>query len=196
MTPTQTLWINLVAAVALALPLAFEAMEPDVMRRPPRSPTKPLMGGFVLFRTALVAALMTAGAVGLFLYEFGLETAAGVPAQVALREAQTMAVTTVVFFQIFYLLNCRSLRDTIFKIGLFTNPYVYVGITALLLLHGAFVYTPFMNAVFGTSPLNGHALAKSLLVSLTVLPVIHLEKALLRRRERKAGLEAGRNGRG
>ncbi len=196
MTPTQTLWINLVAAVALALPLAFEAMEPDVMRRPPRLPSKPLLGGFVLFRTVLVAVLMTAGAVGLFLYEYGHETAAGVPAGVALREAQTMAVTTVVLFQIFYLLNCRSLRDSILRIGLFTNPYVYVGIAVLLLLQLAFVYTPFMNAVFGTSPLNADALAKSLLVSLTVLPVITLEKALLRRRERKADLEAGRNGRG
>ena len=36
--PTQLLWINLVAAVALALPLAFEAKEPDVMARPPRAP--------------------------------------------------------------------------------------------------------------------------------------------------------------
>lgn len=34
--PVQILWINLVATVTLALPLAFEAMEPDVMNRPPR----------------------------------------------------------------------------------------------------------------------------------------------------------------
>ena len=34
--PVQILWINLIVAVALALPLAFEAPEPDVMERPPR----------------------------------------------------------------------------------------------------------------------------------------------------------------
>ena len=34
--PVQILWINLIVAVALALPLAFEAPEPDLMRRPPR----------------------------------------------------------------------------------------------------------------------------------------------------------------
>jgi magnesium-transporting ATPase (P-type) len=38
MLPTQLLWINLVAAVALALPLAFEVKEPDIMSRPPRRP--------------------------------------------------------------------------------------------------------------------------------------------------------------
>ena len=50
--PTQVLWVNLVVAVALALPLAFEALEPGTMRRSPilrRSPT-------LLFRPAGVAA--------------------------------------------------------------------------------------------------------------------------------------------
>ena len=54
MRPTQLLWINLVAAVTLALPLAFEAMEPDVMRRPPRAPGAPVLSVRGAARTALV----------------------------------------------------------------------------------------------------------------------------------------------
>ncbi|MEE4286452.1 MAG: HAD-IC family P-type ATPase, partial [Mariniphaga sp.] len=50
MLPTQLLWINLVAAVALALPLAFEVKEPNVMKRPPRKPDAPLFNKFVTFR--------------------------------------------------------------------------------------------------------------------------------------------------
>jgi len=42
--PVQILWINLIVAVALALPLALEAAEPDLMRRPPRNPRAPLAG--------------------------------------------------------------------------------------------------------------------------------------------------------
>ena len=38
--PVQILWINLIVAVALALPLAFEAPEPDLMTRPPRDPAR------------------------------------------------------------------------------------------------------------------------------------------------------------
>ena len=34
--PVQILWINLIVAVALALPLALEAPEPNLMDRPPR----------------------------------------------------------------------------------------------------------------------------------------------------------------
>jgi len=45
MLPTQLLWINLVAGVTLALPLAFEAKEPDVMNRPPRDPKEPVLKG-------------------------------------------------------------------------------------------------------------------------------------------------------
>ncbi|MBC7598628.1 MAG: hypothetical protein H7238_06365 [Polaromonas sp.] len=52
--------------------------------------------------TAIGAILMTAGAIGLFLYEF---EAAGAGGPEAPAKAQTMAVTTVIMFQIFYLLN-------------------------------------------------------------------------------------------
>jgi hypothetical protein len=37
----QIPWINLIAAGVLALPLSLEAMEPNLMRRPPRRPDTP-----------------------------------------------------------------------------------------------------------------------------------------------------------
>jgi Ca2+-transporting ATPase len=194
MLPTQILWINLVAAVALALPLAFEAKEPDVMRRAPRDPDAPVLSRFIVFRTVLVALLMAAGALGLFLLEFVTETGRGVGTRTALAEAQTMAVTTVILFQIFYLLNCRSLHDSVLKIGLWSNPWVYAGIGALLLLQAGFVYLPFMNALFGTAPLPASVILQALAVALVVLPVIGAEKWLRnrgRRRTPKAKREVG-----
>jgi magnesium-transporting ATPase (P-type) len=179
--PIQILWINLVATVALALPLAFEAKEPDLMRRPPRPPAQPILGRFVIVRTALAASIMTAGAIGLFLYEYWTELALGVDPELAVREAQTMAVTSVILFQIFYLLNCRSLRDSLWAIGLWSNPLVYMGIGGLLALQLAFVYLPFMNVVFGSAPLNLDAWTKAMLVALGVLPVVSLEKMLWKR---------------
>ena len=185
MEPAQLLWINLVATVALALPLAFEAKEPDLMLRPPRQPDTPILSRFVLARTALVAALMTAGAVGLFLWEYYLEVDRGVPQAVALAEAQTMAVTTMILFQVFYLLNCRSLRDSARTIGLWTNPAVYLGIGGLLLLQLGFVYLPFMHELFGSAPLALDAWLVAGLVSAVVLPVISLEKWARKVRHKK-----------
>jgi Ca2+-transporting ATPase len=175
--PTQLLWINLIASVALSLPLAFEVREPDAMVRPPRSPNSPILGRFVVIRTLLVALLMAAGAVGLFLWEYWTE----VPVrghEIALREAQTMAVTTVVFFQIFYLVNCRSLRASAFKMGFFSNWTVFAGIGVLLMLHAGFIYLPFMQSIFGTAALHPAALGLSALVAASILPLISMEKTL------------------
>jgi Ca2+-transporting ATPase len=37
---------------------------------------------------------------------------------VTLAQVQTMAVTTMILFQILYLLKCRSLRGSLFAIGI------------------------------------------------------------------------------
>jgi Ca2+-transporting ATPase len=177
----QILWINLVAAVALALPIAFEAKEADLMRRPPRDPNAPVLSRFVIWRTAVAALLMTAGAVGLFEWEFGQYVAAGQAHDAALAEAQTMAVTTVVLFQIFYLLNSRSLRDSMRKIGVFSNPMVYAGIATVLLAQAAYIYWPPLQAVFGSAALEGGDLLIATLVGLLIVPVVALEKRLARR---------------
>jgi Ca2+-transporting ATPase len=185
MLPTQLLWINLVATVALALPLAFEAKEPNVMRRSPRSPAEPVLSRFVVARTVVAAVLMAGGSIGLFLWEYRFELPR-VGHETALREAQTMAVTTVILFQIFYMLMCRSLKGSIFKLGLFSNPTVFVGIGVLVLLQLGFIYLPLMQRVFSTAALDWEALGLSALVAAVILPVIGAEKAWLSRRERTA----------
>jgi len=179
--PVQILWVNLVVAVALALPLALEAPEPDVMERPPRPPDESLLGSFLIFRTFLVGALMTAGAVGLFLYEYKLDIEAGVPPELARAQSQTVAVTTIILFQCAYLLNCRSLTRSAYRIGWFSNRYVYLGIAATLLLQICFVYAPPLNALFHTHPLDARDWIAPTWVALAGLPVVALEKRFWRR---------------
>jgi magnesium-transporting ATPase (P-type) len=181
MLPVQILWINLVATVTLALPLAFESKEPGVMQRPPRDPSESILNSFVLFRTVLVALLMAAGAIFLFMFEYGEMLADGLRSELALARAQTAAVTTVVLFQIFYLTQCRSLVDSVMRIGLFSNPYVYLGIALLVILQLAFVYVPAMNTLFGSAPISLEGWVRALLVAMVVLPVISIEKWWRRR---------------
>lgn len=58
--PVQILWVNLVVAITLALPLAFEAPEPDLMRRPPRAPDAPLLRRFLVVAPLPAPAKTTA----------------------------------------------------------------------------------------------------------------------------------------
>lgn len=173
--PVQILWINLVVTVTLALPLAFEAPEPALMERPPRRPGEPLFGRFVAGRTILAGTLFAAGTLGLFLWE--VNQVYGLDPDLALRKAQTLAVTTLALMQAFYLLNCRSLKDGFWKMGLFTNPMVYGGMLLLFLLQVALVHFPPLQALFHTTALDGGEWVKAIAVSLLVLPTVSLEKA-------------------
>ena len=105
-------------------------------------------------------------------------------------EHQFMAVTTVVFFQIFYLVNCRSLRLSVFQVGFFSNRAVFAGVGALLLLQAGFVYLPFMQRIFGTASLELKAVGLSALVATAVLPLIEIEKAIRNKRAAKRAIPA------
>ena len=187
--PTQVLWVNLVVAVALALPLAFEALEPGTMRRPPRVPDAPILDSSLILRTAIIGLLMALSGIGLFLVEYYGQLDAGVPAKLALAEAQTAAVTTVILFQVFYLLECRSLRGFVLEIGLFSNRWIYVGIGAILVLQLGFVYLPFMNTLFGSAPLGLAAWTEATLAALVVFPVVWIDKWRRGRHSRRGPVE-------
>ena len=156
------------------------------MKRPPRDPKEPVLSRFVVFRTLLAATLMSAGAVGLFLWRHEVEMAAravtGLTEAQIVSEAQTMAVTTVILFQVFYMLSCRSLKDSVFRIGFFSNKTAFVGIGAVLALQALYIYAPPMQALFSTFPLTPQSLLYSALAGAMILPVITLEKLVRSRR--------------
>ena len=131
---------------ALGLVLALEAREPDIMRRPPRDVRAPLLTGALMGRVALVGALILVGAFGLF--ELELQLGAG------LERARTVAVNVVVMVALFYLFNCRSLTQSMFQVGLFSNRWVFAGMAAMLLLQALFTYVPAVNQLFSTAPIS------------------------------------------
>lgn len=181
MLPTQLLWINLVAAIALALPLAYEVKELEVMKRPPRRPDEPLFNAFVTFRVFFVSILMTAGTLLLFSREYSNALNEGIEASIALSRSQTIAVTFVIVFQVFYMIICRSLKDSVFKIGFFSNKKVFVGIAIIVVLHSLFIYTPFMQKVFGSTALDLRDLMVAIGVGFLIFPIIGLEKLIVRK---------------
>ena len=182
--PVQILWINLIVAVALALPLAFEAPEPDLMRRPPRDPRTPLLDVPMIVRTLVVSVTLTTVALVLFALERDRQLDALVAPDLALARAQTTAVTGAVLLQALYLLTCRSLTRPNREIGRFSNPLIYVGIAIVLALQALFVVAPFMHDVFGAATLDAQALALAGAGSLVILPVTWFEERWRRSRAR------------
>jgi Ca2+-transporting ATPase len=184
--PVQILWINLVASIALAVPLAFEAPERDVMRRPPRDPGASPLSRYVVWRTMVVAALIATGAIGLSIWEYSEQLAAGVTHAVAIADAQTMAVTAVIFCQIAYVLLSRSITGRAAGVWR-SNPAVLVGIVAILVLQLGFVYLPVAHAVFGTAPLTPQQLGVAALVAIGLMSSVAAGKSLRSRRAQRRG---------
>jgi magnesium-transporting ATPase (P-type) len=100
----------------------------------------------------------------------------------ALRKAQTLVATTIVLFQIFYLFQCRSLRRSSFKMGAWSNPAIYIGIGATLLMQAAFVHVPIFNVLFHSAPLGLRDWLACTAIAASIVPVMALEKALVERR--------------
>lgn len=172
-TPVQILWINMTTAVLLGLMLAFEGKEPGVMERPPRRPGSPVLTRVLGFRIGLVSLMLLLGAFGLFewtlLHGKDVET------------ARTVAVNMFVFGELFYLFNCRSLRYSMFKLGVFSNRWLLFGVVVMALLQIFFTYSPVMNQLFGTAPMGIAEWAWVLTGGLVIYSVVGTEKWLRRR---------------
>jgi len=160
-------------AVLLGLMLAFEPKEPGIMLRPPRDPKTPILTGVLVWRLFIVGLLLLAGAFGLF--EWELRRGA------AIAEARTVAVNVFVLVELFYLFNCRSLTQSVFRLGFFSNPWVFGGVAVMLVLQVMFTYLPAMNLMFHSAPISFVAWGRILIVSVIASLVVGFEKWLRRR---------------
>ncbi|MDW8323229.1 MAG: cation-transporting P-type ATPase [Burkholderiales bacterium] len=173
-TPLQILWVNMVTAVTLALALAFEPAEAEVMRRPPRPPDEPILTRFMLWRVVFVSALLVAGSLALF--EWELDRGASTEA------ARTAVVNLILFAEAFYLFNCRRFTRPVLNVAGFTgNRWVWVVIAVMTLLQLAFTYLPALQALFATAGLDATAWVRILAFGGLVLLLVEVEKAVARR---------------
>ncbi len=167
-TPVQILWINMTTAVLLGLMLSFEPMEPGIMKRPPLDPKKPLLTRELMMKIGIVGFLLLLGSFGLFQWELRQGN--------SLAAARTCAVNVFVFGEISYLFNCRSLSYSPFKLGLFSNHWLLVGVSIMILLQLLFTYLPVMNTAFGSEPIGLREWGLIISASLVVYIVIEFEK--------------------
>jgi magnesium-transporting ATPase (P-type) len=184
-TPVQILWVNMVSSVALAMALAFEATEPETMRRPPRRANEAMLSGFLLWRIALVSMLMAAGVFGIFSW---------VSSQGAtLEESRTYAVNTLVAMEVFYLFSVRYLRAPSFKLDqLFNSRAVLIAVSVVVTLQLFFTYAPVMERFFDTRPVTLVHGLEVVALGVALFVILELEKLALRSWRTKHAVSKGR----
>jgi Ca2+-transporting ATPase len=174
----QLLWINLVTNGLQDVALAFEPGEKDVIKRKPRNLKEGIMSRLMYERSILVGLIISAGVIFNFV--------SAIDDGVSLERARTVAVTTMVLFQFFQAWNSRSELQSVFRISPLSNPFLFYSMVAAFFAQIAVVYVPALQWVFRTEALNGAEWLQIVLVALTVVVVVEIDKAI-RRYKKKAG---------
>ncbi len=173
-TPLQILWVNMVSSVALAMALAFDPAEPDLMTRPPRPANEAILSGFLVWRIALVSVLFALGVFGIFYWSQEQGS--------SLEEARTYAVNTLVLMEVFYLLSVRYLRVSALSFKrMFNSRAVVYAIGTVITLQLIFTYAPFMERFFDTRPIDFVHGLEIIGIGLGLFLLLELEKGVRRK---------------
>ena len=148
--PIQLLWLNLVTDSFPALALGVEKGEDDIMSMPPRDPKEPLLDNelkITLIVQSVAITIATLGAYVIGLKWFGMSDK-------GVEMARTMAFATLIFSELLRSFSARSIRHTIFHIGVFTNKRLlqaFIVSTALTLI---VMFVPGVRELFKLDPIG------------------------------------------
>jgi Ca2+-transporting ATPase len=174
--PLQILWINLVTDGFCDKTLAIEPRYRDVLKDPPRPPKERIVSRGMLYHIAFMGLIMVLGT--LFVYYFSIQSLGLSVIFTGYTEPRTLAFYTLVFFQLFNAVNARSRTYSIFKIGLFSNKYLALGLVLSLVLNVSIVYVPFFQQLFEIVPLTLYEWFIVFLVSSSIFVAEEIRKAL------------------
>jgi len=176
--PVQILWINLVDAIALALPLIREPKEEGLLERPPRNPKERITDSPFFKKVGIVSLVM---AVAGFLMFYFICLGEHEPFDdLLLTQAQTAAFTTVMLVHLCYLFTARSITESAFTFSPFSNKWVLIGAAATLGLQLTIIYAPAYVGInpLRTAPLSLECWLLMIVVALPMFFIIEFEKFL------------------
>ena len=182
--PVQILWINLVDAVALALPLIREPKEEGLLERPPRDPKERITDSPFFKKVGIVSLVMAlAGFLVFYLLCLGENEPLD---EFRLTQAQTAAFTTVMLVHLCYLFTARSITESAFTFSPFSNKWVLIGAALMLGLQLTIIYAPPYIGInpLRTAPLSVECWLAMIAVALPMFFIIEFEKFLTKRLER------------
>lgn len=169
------LWINLVTDGLPGLTLASEPAEAGIMERPPRNPKQNIFSGSMAISILWLGLLMGFSTLAIqFLAINNGDT-----------HWQTMTFTVLCFSQLGHVMAIRSNRESLFKIGIFSNLPLLGSIVFTVVLQMMIIYIPFLNVVFRTQPLTINELAIAIATSSIVFFAVEIEKWVIRLKNKK-----------
>ena len=167
----HVLYIDLVADTLPSICLAFESASKKNMKKNPNGLDKPIFTPY--FLAFLILSVIVEAGVSLLVYFVSIE-----PLGVSM--AQTLALLSVVLNEFVFAYNCRSLRESIFDKGLFSNKQLNLGILILIGVQLLVFLTP-IGSIFSLEVVNIGVFILVFAVNLISLLIIEAFKPILNR---------------
>ncbi len=158
MLPIQLLYLNLVTDTFNGMALSMEPGHHDVLNQPPRDKKERILNKELISFLILMAGLMVMGTIPLFKHFLPQ----------GIDKARTIAFAAMSMFQLFNVLNMRSLKKSLFKIGIFSNKWILLSLAASFLLMLGIIFLPWISDIFSFVRLTIGELAIIMLITLSI----------------------------
>ncbi|MBD3881437.1 cation-translocating P-type ATPase [Phormidium tenue FACHB-886] len=176
LTPLQILWMNLVTDGLPALALAVEPAEPNVMKRPPHSPSESIFArglGLYMIRIGIVLAILT---IILMVWSYNYVNATGGDTE----RWKTMVFTMLCLAQMGHAMAIRSNTRMTYELNPFSNPFILIAVGLTIVLQLMLIYVAPLRDFFGTHYLSPTELGVCIGFSLLMFVWVELEKLFMR----------------
>ncbi|MGD1009428.1 MAG: cation-translocating P-type ATPase [Candidatus Aminicenantales bacterium] len=164
--PIQILWVNLITDGLPALALGVDPVDPKIMDRPPRKPREPVITRARAWLIMCQGAFIALCSLSAFVYVLSFE-------KEGIGRARTVALAVLTCSELFHSFSCRNQKESLFKLGVFSNPGLLLANSASFLLQLAIIYVPFLQPIFKTQALGLGDLA--VIVVFSTLPFWAME---------------------
>jgi Ca2+-transporting ATPase len=168
--PVHLLFINLITDSIPAVALGMEPAQPGIMERPPRGQKEGIFSGglgFDVVYQGILVALLTL--LSYFIVDVWHDH----------ETAMTAAFLTMSMCEIFHAYNMRAQRQSIFTLKR-QNWVLWGAMVLSLALTLMVIYVPFLSRMFSLSPLSLKELGVALGLSVAVIPLVEIVKAVQR----------------
>ncbi|MCX8178457.1 MAG: cation-transporting P-type ATPase [Candidatus Aenigmarchaeota archaeon] len=166
-TAKQILWLNIITEGIPATGFAFEKGEKTLLKEKPKDPKKGFLSRDVILRIAGLGFVIFTGVFTLY-YIFSAND---------VQKAVAIAFNTMVWFELFNAINCRSEKTSILKMKIKDNVPFVILLSLSIIIQAIAVNSEIFRQIMGLHPLTFGEFLLTVSIALTVIVLGEIKRA-------------------